>query len=40
MASFNVQSLSFDRLKNLDRVEISERYEQFSKLMQYEKIEF
>tara|TARA_Y100000588_G_scaffold206081_1_gene219914 strand:- start:241 stop:1152 length:912 start_codon:yes stop_codon:yes gene_type:complete len=39
MASFNVQSLSFDRLKSLEKVEISRRYEEFSSLLHYDKVQ-
>ncbi|MED5578404.1 MAG: PfkB family carbohydrate kinase [Nitrospinota bacterium] len=39
MASFNVQSLSFDRLKELTKSEIFERYEKFSNLIQYKRVQ-
>ena len=39
MASFNVQSLSFDRLRSLEKAEISERYQEFSRLLHYDKVQ-
>ena len=39
MASFNVESLSYDCLKTLDKNNISERYQKFSRLLHYDKIQ-